>query len=110
MAATVAALGHRAFVALAFDRRVAHTLGLRPGLAHAVLLGLVTLAIVASFHVVGTLLVFGLLIAPPAAAVDLRAFLERARRRGDADRPTVRERLRPDERHQILAITCLICV
>lgn len=69
VAAAVAALGHRAFVALAFDRRVAHTLGLRPGLAHAVLLGLVTLAIVASFHVVGTLLVFGLLIAPPAAAV-----------------------------------------
>lgn len=69
IAAVVAALGHRAFVALAFDRRVAHTLGLRPGLAHAVLLGLVTLAIVASFHVVGTLLVFGLLIAPPAAAV-----------------------------------------
>jgi zinc/manganese transport system permease protein len=29
----------------------------------------VTLAIVASFRVVGTLLVFGLLIAPPAAAV-----------------------------------------
>lgn len=33
------------------------------------LVGLLTLAIVASFHVVGTLLVFGLLIAPPAAAV-----------------------------------------
>jgi manganese/iron transport system permease protein len=37
--------------------------------AHAALLALVTLAIVASFRVVGTLLVFGLLIAPPAAAV-----------------------------------------
>ena len=69
VAAVVSVLGYRPFVALAFDRRTAHTLGLRPGLAHAVLLGLVTLAIVASFHVVGTLLVFGLLIAPPAAAM-----------------------------------------
>lgn len=69
VAAVVSVLGHRAFVALAFDSRKAHTLGLRPKLAHGVLLGLVTLAIVASFHVVGTLLVFGLLIAPPAAAV-----------------------------------------
>ncbi|MGI5488311.1 zinc ABC transporter permease AztB [Microtetraspora malaysiensis] len=68
VATAVAALGHRAFVALAFDPRVAHTLGLRPRIAHAVLLGLVTLAVVASFHVVGTLLVFALLVAPPAAA------------------------------------------
>jgi ABC-type Mn2+/Zn2+ transport system permease subunit len=69
IAAVVSLLGHRAFVALAFDPRKARTLGLRPALAHAVLLALVTLAIVASFRVVGTLLVFGLLIAPPAAAV-----------------------------------------
>ncbi|PFX05055.1 Manganese transport system membrane protein MntB [Nocardia farcinica] len=68
LAGIVAALGHRAFVALAFDPRLAHTLGLRPRLAQAAMLGLITLAIVASFHVVGTLLVFGLLIAPPAAA------------------------------------------
>lgn len=61
--------GHRAFVALAFDVRKAHTLGLRPGLAHGLLLVLVTIAIVSSFRVVGTLLVFALLIAPPAAAV-----------------------------------------
>ncbi|MEQ3553452.1 zinc ABC transporter permease AztB [Pseudonocardia nematodicida] len=63
------AAGHRAFVALAFDPRKAHTLGLQPGLAHGLLLVLLTLAIVASFRVVGTLLVFALLIAPPAAAV-----------------------------------------
>ncbi|WP_406277242.1 zinc ABC transporter permease AztB [Nocardia sp. NBC_00881] len=69
VAAAVAILGHRAFVALTFDPRKAHTLGLRPKAAHAVLVGLVTLAIVASFHIVGTLLVFGLLIAPPAAAM-----------------------------------------
>ncbi|MFT9671317.1 zinc ABC transporter permease AztB [Streptomyces rhizosphaericola] len=68
-ALAVSALGHRAFLALAFDARKAHTLGLRPRLAHAVLLGLLGLAIVASFHIVGTLLVLGLLIAPPAAAL-----------------------------------------
>ncbi|MFZ3572379.1 zinc ABC transporter permease AztB [Streptomyces sp. BH097] len=65
----VAFLGHRAFLALTFDARKARTLGLRPRLAHAVLLGLLGLAIVASFHIVGTLLVLGLLIAPPAAAL-----------------------------------------
>ncbi|GAA2087475.1 zinc ABC transporter permease AztB [Actinomadura alba] len=65
----VAVVGHRGFVALAFDPRKAQTLGLRPRLAHALLLGLLTLAITASFHVVGTLLVFGLLIAPPAAVI-----------------------------------------
>ncbi|MGW6007998.1 zinc ABC transporter permease AztB [Streptomyces sp. NPDC055210] len=65
----VSVLGHRAFLALAFDSRKAQTLGLRPRLAHAVLLGLLGLAIVASFHIVGTLLVLGLLIAPPAAAL-----------------------------------------
>ncbi|WP_020673920.1 zinc ABC transporter permease AztB [Amycolatopsis nigrescens] len=66
--AAVSLLGHRSFVALAFDLRKARTLGLRPGLANALLLTLVTLTIVASFRVVGTLLVFGLLIAPAAAA------------------------------------------
>ncbi|MDJ1132177.1 zinc ABC transporter permease AztB [Streptomyces iconiensis] len=65
----VSVFAHRSFVALVFDERKAYTLGLRPRPAHAVLLGLVTLAIVTSFHVVGTLLVFGLLIAPPAAAL-----------------------------------------
>lgn len=69
LAVLVSVAGHRSFVALAFDPRKARTLGLRPGLANALLLGLVTLAIVASFRIVGTLLVFGLLIAPPAAAV-----------------------------------------
>lgn len=69
LALVVSGLGHRAFLALAFDRQKAQTLGLRPRLAHAVLLGLLALAIVASFHIVGTLLVLGLLIAPPAAAL-----------------------------------------
>ncbi|MFE6889111.1 zinc ABC transporter permease AztB [Streptomyces sp. NPDC057694] len=69
LALTVSTLGHRAFLALAFDERKATTLGLRPRAAHAVLLALLALAIVASFHIVGTLLVLGLLIAPPAAAL-----------------------------------------
>ncbi|GHD33896.1 zinc ABC transporter permease AztB [Nocardiopsis kunsanensis] len=67
--AIIALVGHRSFLALAFDPRKAHTLGLSPRWAHAALLTLVTLAVVASFHVVGTLLVFGMLIAPPATAV-----------------------------------------
>ncbi|MFH9471879.1 zinc ABC transporter permease AztB [Streptomyces clavifer] len=69
IALAISVFGYRPFVALAFDERKAHTLGLRPRLAHAALLALLTLAIVASFHVVGTLLVFGLLIAPPAAVL-----------------------------------------
>lgn len=68
LAAVLAAAGHRGFTALTFDPRIAETLGLRPRLARAGLLALVTLAVVGSFHLAGTLLVFGLLIAPPAAA------------------------------------------
>lgn len=68
IALAVTMLGHRAFVALSFDSRTAHTLGLHPHRAQAALLALLTLAIAASFHIVGTLLVFGLLIAPAAAA------------------------------------------
>lgn len=64
----VTAVFHRAFVAAAFDPRVARTLGLRPGLAQAVLVGLVTVAVVASYQAVGSLLVVGLLLAPAVAA------------------------------------------
>jgi ABC-type Mn2+/Zn2+ transport system permease subunit len=63
------AVGHRAFVAVSFDPRKAATLGLRPQLAIAALTLLMAIAMVASFHVVGTLLVLGLLIAPPATAL-----------------------------------------
>lgn len=59
---------YRPFLALAFHRDKAAALGMRPGIAHAVMLILLALAVVASFRVAGTLLVFGLLIAPPAAA------------------------------------------
>ena len=61
-------LGHRAFLALACGRDKAAALGLRPGLAHVAMLALLALAVVSSFRAVGTLLVFGLLVAPPAAA------------------------------------------
>ena len=64
----VTVLGHRAFVALSFDPRVAQTLGFRPRVANLVLIGLVTLAVVVSYQAIGTLLVVGLLLAPPAAA------------------------------------------
>ncbi|MHA7279901.1 zinc ABC transporter permease AztB [Arthrobacter sp. MDT2-2] len=59
---------HRSFVALAFDRRVAQVMGLRPRLAQVLLVGLVTLAVVASYQAVGALLVIGLLLAPAVAA------------------------------------------
>lgn len=62
---------HRPFLALSLDRDKAQTLGMRPGLAHAAMLVLLALAVVASFRAVGTLLVFGLLVAPPAAATVL---------------------------------------
>jgi ABC-type Mn2+/Zn2+ transport system permease subunit len=58
----------RQFLVLSFNEDKARLLGLRPDLAHAVLLGLVMLAIVGSFQTVGTLLVFGLLVGPPATA------------------------------------------
>lgn len=64
----VAAHFHRAFVAAAFDPRVAQTLGLRPRVAQVALVGLVTLAVVASYQAVGTLLVVALLLAPVVAA------------------------------------------
>lgn len=64
----VAALCHRALVAEAFDPRVASVLGLRPRLARVALVGLVTIAVVASYQAVGSLLVVGLLLAPAVAA------------------------------------------
>lgn len=59
---------HRTFVATAFDRRIAITLGHSPRLAQVALVGLVTVAVVASYQAVGTLLVVGLLLAPAVAA------------------------------------------
>lgn len=59
---------YRPFLVLAFNEQKAQMLGLRPRLAHGALLILMTAAIVSSFQMVGTLLVFGLLIGPAATA------------------------------------------
>ena len=59
---------HRPFMALTFNRDQAQTLGMYPALAHAAMLTILALSIVASFRAIGTLLVFGLLVGPPATA------------------------------------------
>ncbi len=59
---------YRPFLALTFNRDKAMTLGMHPGLAQAALLALLAVSIVASFQAIGTLLVFGLLVGPPATA------------------------------------------
>ena len=59
---------YRPFLALTFNEVKAQTLGMHPRLAQAALLGLLSLSIVSSFQTIGTLLVFGLLVAPPATA------------------------------------------
>lgn len=59
---------YRPFLVLSFNEAKARLFGLRPGLAHFVLLGLITLVIVTSFRAVGTLLVLGLIVGPPATA------------------------------------------
>ena len=63
------AVFYRAFLVMTFDRAQAQVLGLRPRLAHGVLLMLLAISIIASFEVVGNLLVFAFLIAPPATAI-----------------------------------------
>jgi len=68
LSSAIAAKFHRAFVASAFDTRIAQTLGLNPGLAQVMLVALVAVAITASFRAVGTLLVVGMLLAPVVAA------------------------------------------
>lgn len=64
----LAAVGHRSFVALTVDPRQAQLLGLRPRLAHVLLVGMVTLAVVAAYQAVGSLLVVGMLLGPAVAA------------------------------------------
>lgn len=64
----LAVAAHRPLVALAIDPRTAAVLGLAPRAAQAALVALVTLAVVASYQAVGSLLVVGLLLAPAVAA------------------------------------------
>jgi manganese/iron transport system permease protein len=64
----VSTLLYRPLMALSLNRDKAELLGMRPGLAHAALLVLIALAVIGSYQAVGTLLVFGLLVGPPATA------------------------------------------
>ena len=67
--ATIASLVlYRPFLVLSFNESKAQLLGLHPTGAHFAMLALITVTIVGSFRTVGTLLVFGLLIGPPATA------------------------------------------
>lgn len=59
---------YRPFLALTFNAQKAQSLGMQPRLAHLAMMVLLALSIVASFRAVGTLLVFGLLVGPPATA------------------------------------------
>ena len=65
---TATILLFRPFLVLSFNDHKARLLGMRPTLAHFAMLGLIMLTIVGSFQTVGTLLVFGLLVGPPATA------------------------------------------
>ncbi len=59
---------YRPLLALTFNSMKAQSLGLRPRATHLALMMLLAISIVASFQAVGTLLVFGLLVGPPATA------------------------------------------
>lgn len=63
-----ATLLYRPLLALAFNREKAELWGLRPRRAHAALLVMIAAAVIGSYQSVGTLLVFGLLVGPPATA------------------------------------------
>ncbi|MPZ52527.1 MAG: iron chelate uptake ABC transporter family permease subunit [Acidimicrobiia bacterium] len=65
---TASVVLYRPFLVLSYNEQKAEMLGLNPRIANFAMLTLVTMAVVASFQTVGTLLVFGLLIAPPATA------------------------------------------
>jgi len=59
---------YRHFLVLSFNEQKARLFGLNPGFAHIAMLSLMTITIIGSFQTVGTLLVFGLLVGPPATA------------------------------------------
>jgi ABC-type Mn2+/Zn2+ transport system permease subunit len=66
--AAVAAVCARPFLLLSFDRSQARVAGFSAELYEWLMLGMVALTVVVSFQTVGTLLVVGMLIAPPATA------------------------------------------
>lgn len=63
-----AMLLYRPLLALSFNREKAELWGLRPGRTHAALMVMIAAAVIGSYQSVGTLLVFGLLVGPPATA------------------------------------------
>ena len=64
----LALLLYRPLLALSFSEVKARSLGMRPGLTHTLLLVMIGAAVIGSFQAVGTVLVFGLLVGPPATA------------------------------------------
>lgn len=66
--AVAAVVCARPFLMLSFDREQARAAGFAAERYHALMLALVAATVIASFQAVGTLLVFGMLIAPPATA------------------------------------------
>lgn len=71
----VVAFNYRRFVMVAFDARRAASLGVPVARTELVLMVVLSLAVVVGFRVVGSLLVLGLLIAPPATAALLTRHL-----------------------------------
>ena len=71
VALVVSFVMYRSFLALAFNPDKAEMMGFRPQVAHFALLALITGAVVLLFQGVGAILVFGLLVGPPATAVIL---------------------------------------
>jgi len=65
--AVVAAVCARPFLLLSFDPEQADVAGFPSRRYHAIMLILIAMTVVVSFQVVGTLLVFGMLLAPAAA-------------------------------------------
>lgn len=61
-------LMYRPLLVLSFSRHKSQTLGMKPFLTHAMLLTMIAAAVIGSFQAVGTLLVFALLVGPPATA------------------------------------------
>lgn len=64
----VALILYRPLLALSFNAEKAELWGMRPKRTHAALLVLIAAAVIGSYQSVGTLLVFGLLVGPPATA------------------------------------------
>ncbi|GAA4391788.1 metal ABC transporter permease [Brevibacterium pityocampae] len=62
------AILYRPLLSLAFSQSKAQSLGMRPGIIHVLLLVLIAAAVIVGFRSVGTMLVFGLLVGPPATA------------------------------------------